>query len=235
MILARTDAEAANLITSDHDDNDKPFLTGERTQKASTASRTVWSSPSPRSWPTLLRRPGLVRNRYVPDLGFAREFAEGRPRPSLPGKLLAYNCSPSFNWKKNLNDATIASSFQEELSDLGYKYQFITWPASTSTGTRHLRISSPTPTPRGEGMKHYVNMVQEPEFHAREQGYTFVVAPAGSRYRLLRRRDHRHPGRLLLRQGPHRIDRRRAVPLRDSGFGAATKRFAGPSKGRPFN
>ena len=81
------------------------------------------------------------------------------------------NCSPSFNWKKNLNDSQIAS-FQDELSALGYKYQFITLAGIHINWYNTFKFAHGYA--RGEGMKHYVNMVQEPEFAAREEGYTFV-------------------------------------------------------------
>ena len=106
----------------------------------------------------------------VPDIGFAREFAQA-VLAACPGKLLSYNCSPSFNWKKNLNDSQIAS-FQEELSALGYKYQFITLAGIHVNWYNTFKFAKAYAG--GEGMKHYVEMVQEPEFAAREDGYTFV-------------------------------------------------------------
>ncbi|HJO35909.1 MAG TPA: isocitrate lyase, partial [Gammaproteobacteria bacterium] len=89
-----------------------------------------------------------------------------------PDQLLSYNCSPSFNWKKNLDDATIAK-FQQELSDMGYKYQFITL-AGIHNNWYHT-FDFAWNYARGEGMKHYVEMIQEPEFRAAERGYTFVA------------------------------------------------------------
>ena len=106
----------------------------------------------------------------VPDIGFAREFAQA-VHAACPGKLLSYNCSPSFNWKKNLNDKQIAS-FQEDLSALGYKYQFITLAGIHINWFNTFKFANAYA--QGEGMKHYVEMVQEPEFAARDQGYTFV-------------------------------------------------------------
>ena len=106
----------------------------------------------------------------TPDLGFAREFAQA-VHAACPGKLLSYNCSPSFNWKKNLDDRTIAR-FQDELSALGYKYQFITLAGIHINWFNTFQFAHAYA--RGEGMKHYTEMVQEPEFKAREQGYTFV-------------------------------------------------------------
>src|SRR5205809_2545377 len=107
LVIARTDAEAADLVTSDVDDNDKPFLTGERTVEGFYRTRPGLDQAVAR---------GLAYSDYAdlvwsetgtPDLGFARRFAEGVQKVH-PGKMLAYNCSPSFNWKKNLDDATIA-------------------------------------------------------------------------------------------------------------------------------
>jgi len=124
ILVARTDAEAADLITSDIDDNDKPFCTGERTVEGFYKTRPGIDQAISR---------GLAYAPYAdlvwcetgkPDLEFARKFAEAI-HAKFPGKLLAYNCSPSFNWKKNLDDATIAT-FQKELGAMGYKFQFIT-------------------------------------------------------------------------------------------------------------
>src|SRR3954469_787154 len=124
VLLARTDAEAANLLTSDVDENDKPFVTGERTAEGFYKTRKGFDQALSR---------GLAYAEYAdmvwcetgkPDLEFARKFAEAVQK-AHPGKMLAYNCSPSFNWKKNLDDATIAR-FQRELGAMGYKFQFIT-------------------------------------------------------------------------------------------------------------
>jgi isocitrate lyase len=170
IILARTDAEAANLLTSDHHPNDKKFLTGERTPEGFYRVKNGLEQAISR---------GVAYAPYAdlvwcetgnPDVGFAREFAQAVHKAS-PGKLLAYNCSPSFNWKKNLDDATIAK-FQDELSKVGYKYQFITLAGIHINWYNTFQFAHAYA--RGEGMKHYVNMVQEPEFRAREQGYTFV-------------------------------------------------------------
>ncbi len=170
LILARTDAEAANLLTSDHHPNDKKFLTGERTQEGFYRVKNGLEQAISR---------GVAYAPYAdlvwcetgnPDIGFAREFAQAVHKAS-PGKLLAYNCSPSFNWKKNLDDATIAK-FQDELSKFGYKYQFITLAGIHINWFNTYQFAYAYA--RGEGMKHYVNLVQGPEFEAREKGYTFV-------------------------------------------------------------
>ncbi|HOB68018.1 isocitrate lyase, partial [Ottowia sp.] len=170
IVLARTDAEAANLITSDHDANDKPFLTGERTQEGFYRVKNGLEQAISRGVAYAPYADLVWCETGTPDLGFAREFAQAVHAKS-PGKLLSYNCSPSFNWKKNLDDATIAK-FQDELSALGYKYQFITLAGIHVNWYRTFEFAKAYAG--GEGMKHYVNMVQEPEFKAREAGYTFV-------------------------------------------------------------
>jgi len=124
LIVARTDAEAADLLTSDVDDNDRPFCTGERTVEGFYKTFKGLDQAVSR---------GLAYAPYAdlvwcetgkPDLAYARRFAEAI-HARYPGKLLAYNCSPSFNWKAHLDDATIAG-FQKELAGMGYRFQFIT-------------------------------------------------------------------------------------------------------------
>ena len=170
VVLARTDAEAANLITSDHDANDKPFLTGERTQEGFYRVKNGLEQAISRGVAYAPYADLVWCETGVPDIGFAREFAQAVLKEN-PGKLLSYNCSPSFNWKKNLNDKQIAS-FQEDLSALGYKYQFITLAGIHVNWYNTFQFAHAYA--RGEGMKHYTEMVQEPEFAAREKGYTFV-------------------------------------------------------------
>jgi isocitrate lyase len=170
IVLARTDAEAANLITSDHDERDRPFLTGERTQEGFFRVKNGLEQAISRGVSYAPYADLVWCETGTPDLGFAREFAQA-VLAANPGKLLAYNCSPSFNWKKNLDDKTIAR-FQDELSALGYKYQFITLAGIHINWFNTFNFAHAYA--RGEGMKHYVEMVQEPEFAAREKGYTFV-------------------------------------------------------------
>jgi isocitrate lyase len=170
IVLARTDAEAANLLTSDHDDNDKPFLTGERTQEGFYRVRNGLEQAISRGVAYAEYADLVWCETGTPDLGFAREFAQA-VHAKHPSKLLSYNCSPSFNWKKNLDDATIAR-FQDELSAMGYKYQFITLAGIHLMWYHTFEFAHAYA--RGEGMKHYVEMVQEPEFAARDKGYTFV-------------------------------------------------------------
>ncbi len=169
IILARTDAEAADLLTSDVDDNDKPFLTGERTYEGFFKTRKGLDQAISRGLAYAPYADMVWCETGTPDLEFARKFAEAI-RDKFPGKLLAYNCSPSFNWKKNLDDATIAK-FQRELGAMGYKYQFITlagihnmWFNMFDLAHGYVR----------QGMTAYVEKVQEPEFDARDRGYTFV-------------------------------------------------------------
>ncbi len=170
IVLARTDAEAANLLTSDFDPNDKPFITGERTPEGFYNVKNGLEQAISRGVAYAPYADLVWCETGVPDIGFAREFAQAVLKDN-PGQLLSYNCSPSFNWKKNLNDKQIAS-FQEELSALGYKYQFITLAGIHINWYNTFQFAHAYA--QGEGMKHYTQMVQEPEFAAREKGYTFV-------------------------------------------------------------
>lgn len=170
IVLARTDAEAANLLTSDIDPNDRPFLTGERTAEGFYRVRNGLEQAISRGVAYAPYADLVWCETGKPDIGFAREFAQA-VRAENPGQLLSYNCSPSFNWKKNLSESEIAS-FQDELSALGYKYQFITLAGIHVNWYNTFQFAHAYA--RGEGMKHYTEMVQEPEFAARERGYTFV-------------------------------------------------------------
>src|ERR1700677_1061868 len=124
LLVARTDADAADLLTSDIDANDQPFITGERTSEGFYHIRGGLKSAIARGISYAPYADLLWCETSKPHLGEAREFAEAI-HAKFPGKMLAYNCSPSFNWKKNLDDATIAK-FQKELGAMGYKFQFIT-------------------------------------------------------------------------------------------------------------
>ncbi len=171
VILARTDAEAANLITSDFDPRDQPFLTGERTAEGFYRVKNGLEQSISRGVSYAEYADLIWCETGTPDLGFAREFAEA-VQAENPGQLLAYNCSPSFNWKKNLNDSQIAS-FQEDIAAMGYKYQFITLAGIHNMWYNMFDLAYEYA--QGEGMRHYVNKVQEPEFAAAEKGYTFVA------------------------------------------------------------
>ena len=170
LLLARTDAEAANLITSDADEYDKPFLTGERTDEGFFRTKNGIDQAISRGLAYAPYADLIWCETGTPDLEFARNFAEAI-RAEHPNQLLAYNCSPSFNWKKNLDDATIAK-FQDELSAMGYKYQFITLAGIHNMWYNMFDLAHSYAA--GEGMKHYVEKVQEPEFAAADRGYSFV-------------------------------------------------------------
>ncbi|MDQ3288836.1 MAG: isocitrate lyase, partial [Pseudomonadota bacterium] len=168
LIVARTDAEAADLLTSDIDPNDADFITGERTAEGFYKTRKGIDQAISR---------GLAYAPYAdlvwcetgkPDLEFARRFAEAI-HAKFPGKLLAYNCSPSFNWKKNLDDATIAT-FQTELAKLGYKFQFITLAGFHSLNHGMFKLAHGYARSQ---MSAFVEL-QEAEFAAAEQGFTAV-------------------------------------------------------------
>lgn len=169
IILARTDANAANLLTSDIDERDKPFVTGERTPEGFYMTNAGIDQAIARAVAYAPYADLLWCETAVPDLDEAKKFAEA-VRKEHPGQLLAYNCSPSFNWKKNLDDVTIAK-FQKELSAMGYKYQFITLAGIHSMWYNMFNLSRDYVE---RGMTAYVEQVQEPEFAAAEAGYTFA-------------------------------------------------------------
>jgi isocitrate lyase len=168
VLLARTDAEAADLVTSDVDENDRPFLTGERTIEGFYRTRKGFDQAVSR---------GLAYAPYVdmlwcetgtPDLKFAKDYAESI-QAKFPGKMLAYNCSPSFNWKKNLDDATIAK-FQRELGAMGYKFQFITLAGFHSLNYSMFELAHGYAR---NNMSAFVEL-QEKEFAAADKGFTAV-------------------------------------------------------------
>jgi len=168
VLIARTDAEAADLITSDVDENDKRFCTGERTVEGFYRTKPGFDQAVAR---------GLAYAPYVdlvwcetgkPDLAFAKKFAEAI-RKQFPNKMLSYNCSPSFNWKKNLDDATIAK-FQKELAAMGYKFQFITLAGFHSLNYSMFNLAHGYAR---EQMKAFVEL-QQAEFAAADKGFTAV-------------------------------------------------------------
>src|SRR5690349_17363503 len=168
LIVARTDADAADLLTSDIDDNDKPFLTGERTVEGFFRVRPGLDQAISR---------GLAYAPYAdlvwcetskPNLDDARRFAEAI-HARFPCKMLAYNCSPSFNWKKNLDDATIAR-FQKELGAMGYKFQFITLAGFHSLNYGMFDLAHGYARRQ---MSAFVEL-QEKEFASADRGFTAV-------------------------------------------------------------
>jgi isocitrate lyase len=168
LVVARTDAEAADLLTSDVDENDKQFCTGERTPEGFYRTKPGLQQAISR---------GLAYSPYAdlvwcetgkPDLAFAKAFAEAIHK-QFPGKMLSYNCSPSFNWKKNLDDATIAK-FQKELGAMGYKFQFITLAGFHSLNYSMFNLAHGYARNQ---MSAFVEL-QEAEFAAAERGFTAV-------------------------------------------------------------
>jgi isocitrate lyase len=168
ILLARTDAEAADLVTSDVDDNDKPFLTGERTVEGFFRTRNGLEQSISRGLAYAPFADLIWCETGKPDLAFAKAFADAI-HAKFPGKLLAYNCSPSFNWKKNLDDATIAK-FQRELGAMGYKFQFITLAGFHSLNYGMFELAYGYAR---HNMSAFVEL-QQKEFAAAERGFTAV-------------------------------------------------------------
>lgn len=171
LVIARTDANGADLLTSDCDSQDRDFITGERTEEGFFKVRAGIEQAISRGLAYAPFADLLWCETATPCLAEARRFADAI-HEHFPEQLLAYNCSPSFNWKKNLTDEQI-SHFQQELSDMGYKYQFITLAGIHSMWYNMFDLAYDTA--RGEGMKHYVEKVQEAEFAAARKGYSFVA------------------------------------------------------------
>jgi len=166
LIIARTDADSARLLTSDVDERDRPFLTGERTPEGffhitggvemAIARAIAYAPYADLIWCETSH----------PDLEEARQFAEG-VHARFPGKLLAYNCSPSFNWKAKLSDDQIAA-FQRELGALGYVFQFVTLAGFHSLNHGMFELASAY---RDQGMAAY-SRLQQAEFASEPHGYT---------------------------------------------------------------
>ncbi|WP_426162493.1 isocitrate lyase [Pseudoduganella sp. R-34] len=168
LVIARTDAEAADLLTSDVDHNDKPFCTGERTVEGFYKVRNGLEQSVSRALAYAPYADLVWCETGKPDLAFAKAFAEA-VHAKFPGKLLAYNCSPSFNWKKNLDDATIAK-FQKELGAMGYKFQFITLAGFHSLNYGMFDLAHGYARRQ---MSAFVEL-QEAEFAAAAKGFTAV-------------------------------------------------------------
>jgi isocitrate lyase len=166
LIVARTDAMGAGLVTSDIDDNDKPFLTGKRTVEGFYETRQGIEQAISRGLAYAPYADLIWCETSTPDMNEARRFAEAI-HATFPGKKLAYNCSPSFNWKKNLDEKTIAS-FQDELGKLGYAFQFITLAGFHALNYSMFQLARGY---RDHQMEAYVAL-QEAEFAAEKDGYT---------------------------------------------------------------
>ncbi|EGU49320.1 isocitrate lyase [Vibrio ichthyoenteri ATCC 700023] len=171
LVIARTDANAADLLTSDCDPYDKDFIEGERTAEGFYRVRAGIDQAISRGLAYAPYADLIWCETAKPCLEEARKFAEVI-HAEYPDQLLAYNCSPSFNWEKNLDSETIAK-FQQALSDMGYKYQFITLAGIHNMWFNMFELAHAYA--QGEGMRHYVEKVQRPEFEAADKGYTFVA------------------------------------------------------------
>ena len=166
VLVARTDALAATLLTSDVDERDRPFVTGERTAEGYFRVTAGLDAPIARALAYAPYADLLWCETSTPDLDQARRFAEA-VHDRFPGKLLAYNCSPSFNWRRALDDQTIAR-FQKELAAVGYRFQFITLAGFHSLNAAMFELASGY---AAEGMPAYVRL-QQHELAMEADGYT---------------------------------------------------------------
>ena len=166
IILARTDANAANLITSDIDEYDKPFITGERTIEGFYKTRAGLDQAIARGLAYAPYADLIWCETAKPDLDEAKRFAEAIHK-KYPDQLLSYNCSPSFNWKKNLDNDTM-KKFQSELGKMGYKFQFITLAGFHLNNYATFKLAQAY---KKDGMAAY-SKLQEEEFAAEKDGYT---------------------------------------------------------------
>jgi isocitrate lyase len=166
VLLARTDALSAALLTSDIDEYDREFVTGERTAEGFFRVRDGIDAAISRGLAYAPYADLIWCETSTPDIGEAKAFADAI-HEKFPGKPLAYNCSPSFNWRKHLDDATIAT-FQQQLGDWGYKFQFITLAGFHSLNAAMFKLAKGY---AADSMTAYVEL-QEHEFALEESGYT---------------------------------------------------------------
>ena len=166
VLVARTDSHSASLLTSDVDERDAPFVVGERTGEGFFRIREGLDAAIARSLAYAPYADMLWFETSTPDLGEAREFAQAI-NEQFPGKWLTYNCSPSFNWRRHLDESDIAT-FQEQLAGMGYCYQFVTLAGFHSLNSGMFELASGY---AAEGMAAYVKL-QEHEFALEEHGYT---------------------------------------------------------------
>ena len=166
LVVARTDSLSATLMTSDVDERDLPFITGERTPEGFFHIRPGLESSIARSLAYAPYADVLWFETSTPDLGEAREFAQAI-NEQFPGKLLTYNCSPSFNWRRHLDETDIAT-FQEQLAGMGYRYQFVTLAGYHALNASMFELAHGY---ANEGMAAYVRL-QEHEFSLEPAGYS---------------------------------------------------------------
>ncbi len=167
IIIARTDANAADLITSDVDEYDRPFLTGERTVEGFYRTKAGLDQAIARGLAYAPYADLIWCETAEPDLEEARKFAEAI-HEKYPGKLLAYNCSPSFNWKLHMSEEEM-DEFQKELAKMGYKFQFVTLAGFHTLNYSMFELASEY---KDKGMGAYSRLVQQKEFAAEAKGYT---------------------------------------------------------------
>jgi len=167
IVVARTDADSAKLLTSDVDERDRPFIVkGDRTAEGFFKIKSGVETAIARGLAYAPYADLVWCETSTPDLKQAKQFAEGI-HAKFPGKLLAYNCSPSFNWKKNLDDTTIAK-FQRELGAMGYKFQFVTLAGFHALNFGMYNLARQY---KDRGMAAYSEL-QQAEFAAEKDGYT---------------------------------------------------------------
>ena len=168
VLIARTDADAANLLTSDIDERDRPFVTGKRTNEGFFEVKAGLEQSISRGLSYASVADLIWMETSRPDLGQAREFAQAM-HEKFPGKLLAYNCSPSFNWKANLSEKQMLT-FREDLAELGYRFQFITLAGFHALNTSMFELSTAY---KARGMAGYSEL-QQREFALQDQGFSAV-------------------------------------------------------------
>jgi isocitrate lyase len=168
IILARTDANAAKLITNDFDENDKPFLTGKRSPEGFFYVKQGIEQAISRGLAYAPYSDLIWCETATPNLEEAKKFADAI-QEKYPGKILAYNCSPSFNWKKHLSDEEIAN-FQTKIGNMGYKWQFITLAGFHA---QNIAIFELAEEYKSKGMTAY-SKIQEKEFEREKDGYTSI-------------------------------------------------------------
>ena len=206
LVIARTDANGAFLLTTDIDEHDRAFVTGERTEEGFFRFKGGIEAAIERGKAYAPYADMIWCETSQPDLAEARKFAEGMHK-AYPGKLLSYNCSPSFNWSANLDRATIAT-FQKELAAMGYKFQFVTLAGFHSLNMGMFELATRLQE-RGHGrLRRVPGQGVRPREGRRLHGHH---PPALRRRALLRSRRREGRGRELLHRRDEGIDRRSAV------------------------
>lgn len=168
VLIARTDAEAANLITSDIDERDQPFMTGERTAEGFYYVKNGLEQCISRGLSYAPYADLIWMETSNPDIGLAREFAEAI-KAEFPNKMLAYNCSPSFNWARYMTEEKM-ERFREDLAELGYKFQFITLAGFHALNTSMFKLAKDY---KKRGMAGFSNLQQE-EFALQSEGFKAI-------------------------------------------------------------